>query len=108
MSTAAATVPEPAGKTSSASWRSNLLGWSFALFNSLRIVAYMPTLATIVSSGHSDQHSLFTWVTFAGANATMALWLHEQNGHRVNRAIVVNTVNAVMCVAICGVVLWMR
>ena len=77
-----------------------LLSGAFALFNGLRIVAYLPTLAAIQSSGQADQHSLFTWLTFLGANLTMALWLHEQNGGRMNRAVAVNAFNALMCGAI--------
>lgn len=87
---------------------SSLLGGAFALFNGLRIVAYMPTLVAIQSSGQADQHSLFTWLTFLGANLTMALWLHEQNGRRVNRAVAVNAFNAFMCGAIAASIAWLR
>lgn len=86
----------------------SMLSLSFALFNGLRIVAYLPTLAAIQSSGHADQHSLFTWLTFLGANLTMALWLHEQNGRRMNRAVAVNAFNALMCGAIAASVAWLR
>lgn len=86
----------------------SLLSGAFALFNGLRIVAYLPTLAAIQSSGHADQHSLFTWLTFLGANLTMALWLHEQNGGRVNRAVAVNAFNALMCGAIAASIAWLR
>jgi hypothetical protein len=86
----------------------SLLSGSFALFNSLRIVAYMPTLLAIQSSGHADQHSLFTWLTFLGANLTMALWLLEQNGGRMNRAVAVNAFNALMCGAIAASIAWLR
>lgn len=86
----------------------SLLGGTFALFNCLRLVAYLPTLAAIQSSGHADQHSLFTWLTFLGANLTMALWLHEQNGRRINRAVAVNAFNAFMCGAIAASIAWLR
>lgn len=85
-----------------------VLTCSFALFNGLRIVAYLPTLAAIQTSGQADQHSLFTWLTFLGANLTMALWLHEQNGRRMNRAVAVNAFNALMCGAIAGSIAWLR
>ena len=85
-----------------------LLGGAFALFNALRIVAYLPTLHAIHSSGHADQHSLFTWLTFLGANLTMALWLHEQNGRRMNRAVAVTAFNAFMCGAIVASIAWLR
>lgn len=86
----------------------SLLGTAFAFFNALRIVAYLPTLAAIQSSGGADQHSLFTWISFLGANATMAMWLFEQNGRRPNRAIVVSASNAVMCAAIAASIVWLR
>jgi hypothetical protein len=85
-----------------------LLGGAFALFNGLRIVAYLPTFAAIQASGQADQHSLFTWLTFLGANLTMALWLHEQNGRRLNRAVAVNAFNAFMCGAIAAAIAWLR
>ena len=86
----------------------HLLSGTFALFNSLRIVAYLPTLFAIQASGHADQHSLFTWLTFLGANLTMALWLHEQHDGRVDRAVVVNAFNALMCGAIAASIAWLR
>lgn len=75
------------------------LTWLFTLFNSVRVLAYLPTLLAIFSSGDSGQHSLLTWVTWVGANATMAAWLYEHNGRRLNRAIVVNACNSLMCLA---------
>jgi hypothetical protein len=77
-----------------------VLAWAFGLLNSARLVAYLPTIWAIHASGDSNQHSLWTWGTFLGANATMALWLLEQNEGRPNRAIVVSAVNAAMCAAV--------
>lgn len=74
-----------------------MLSWLFTLFNSVRVLAYAPTLWTIYANGESSQHSLITWATWFGANATMAAWLHENNGRRMNRAIAVNIGNALMC-----------
>lgn len=85
-----------------------LLTWSFTLFNGLRIVAYLPTVEAIYSSGHSDQHALLTWLIFLGANATMALWLYEENGRRCNRAVVINAVNSLMCATIGLLIVWTR
>jgi hypothetical protein len=76
-----------------------LLGWSFALFGSLRVFSYLPTLWAIHLSGNSSQHSMLTWATWLGANLTMAAWLSEHNGGRLNRAAVVSLVNAGMCAA---------
>lgn len=86
----------------------SLLSGAFTLFNGLRIVAYLPTLLAIQTSGHADQHSLFTWLTFLGANLTMALWLHEQNGRHMNRAVAVNAFNVLMCGAIAASIAWLR
>ena len=84
------------------------LTWAFTLFNSLRVVAYLPTIWAIYASGDSSQHSLWTWITWAGANATMAAWLYEHNGHRANRAIAVNLCNAAMCVGTCALIVACR
>lgn len=85
-----------------------MLGGLFALFNTARVLAYGPTIWAVASSGDSSQHSLWTWLTFLGSNATMAAWLWEQNGRRCNRAIVVSLGNALMCLAIVGVIVWTR
>jgi hypothetical protein len=86
----------------------SLLAWAFGLFGVLRIVAYLPTLQSIHTSGAADQHSLFTWLTFLGANVTMAMWLHRGNGGRFDRAVLLNSVNAVICAAICMLIAWTR
>lgn len=104
MKTVALAVERPAPRPRSLA----LLSGAFALFNGLRIVAYLPTLCAIQSSGQADQHSLFTWLTFLGANLTMALWLHEQNGRRLDRAVAVNAFNALMCGAIAASIVWLR
>jgi hypothetical protein len=75
----------------------HVLGWAFAIFNATRTASYFPTLWAIYASGESSQHSLFTWITWLGANVTMAAWLYENNGRRFNAAIAVNIGNAVMC-----------
>ncbi len=74
-----------------------VLTWAFAVFNSVRMLAYLPTIWAIVQSGDSSQHSLWTWCTWLGANAIMAAWLYESNGQRLSRAVVINAGNAAMC-----------
>ena len=74
-----------------------ILTWSFTLFNSIGVIAYLPTVLAILQNGNSDQHSLWTWCSWVGANATMACWLYEENGQKLNRAVVVNMGNTVMC-----------
>lgn len=85
-----------------------LLTWLFTLFNSVRVLAYVPTAWAIFVSGDSSQHSLWTWGTWFGANLTMAAWLHEQNGQRMNRAAVVCACNAFMCGATAVLILVFR
>ena len=91
-----------------ASLYARALAWVFTLFSSARVMAYVPTIWALWQSGDSQQHSLFTWITWTGANATMALWLWEQNGRRCNRAIAVSVGNALMCLAILLVIAWTR
>ncbi len=81
---------------------------SFTFFNTVRVLAYLPTVMAIVHAGDSGQHSLLTWLTWLGANATMAGWLYEQNGHRMDRAVVVNLCNATMCLLTSVVIAWFR
>lgn len=85
-----------------------LLTWAFTLFNSVRVLTYVPTLWAIQVSGQSGQHSLITWLTWTGANATMAAWLYEQAGQRVGRAMMVSAGNAIMCAATSALILWQR
>jgi len=75
------------------------LALAFALFNSARLVSYLPTLWAIQSSGDSGQHSLWTWCCWFGANLTMAAWVREQNGGRCDRLVALNAGNALMCAA---------
>lgn len=84
------------------------LTWAFTFFSSVRVVSYLPTLWLIVEQQNSSQHSLLTWCTWLGANLTMAGWLHEHNGRRFNRAVVVNLANAAMCAATVGLIAWYR
>lgn len=74
-----------------------LLTWAFTLFNSVRMLAYIPTMWAVQASGDSSQHSLWTWCTWLGANLTMAAWLYEQNGQRLGRAVAINIGNTAMC-----------
>jgi uncharacterized RDD family membrane protein YckC len=90
-------TPVRAGPPGARSVYLALLTWAFTLFNTLRAVAYLPTMWAIHTSGDSSQHSLWTWCTWLGANVTMAAWLYEQNGQRLGRAVIVNLGNATMC-----------
>lgn len=85
-----------------------LLAWTFLFFNSVRCLAYLPTAFSIHASGDSSQHSLFTWLIWLGANASMGAWLYENEGRRVNRAILVSMGNAAMCLGITVQILYYR
>ena len=85
-----------------------LLTWAFTLFSSVRVLSYLPTLWLIVEQQNSSQHSLLTWLTWLGANLTMAGWLHEHNGRRFNRAVWVNLANATMCTLTAAVIVFYR
>ncbi len=85
-----------------------VLTWSFTFFSSVRVLSYLPTLWVIWQAQDSTQHSMLTWLTWLGANLTMAGWLHEHNGRRFNRAVVVNLANAAMCAATVGLIAWYR
>jgi hypothetical protein len=84
------------------------LTWAFTFFNSMRVLSYLPTLWLIVEQQNSSQHSLLTWLTWLGANLTMAGWLHEHNGRRFNRAVWVNLANATMCTLTVAVIVYYR
>ena len=81
-----------------------VLTWSFTVCSLLRVVTYLPAIASIVASGDSGQHSLWTWGLWLCSNMTMACWLWEQNGRRFNKAVCVNVCNALMCGLTAGVV----
>jgi hypothetical protein len=85
-----------------------VLAWAFTLFNSVRVAAYLPTMWAICQSGDSSQHSLWTWCTWLGANATMAAWLYESHDRRIDRVVMVNAGNAAMCAAVVVLILAQR
>lgn len=85
-----------------------VLTWAFTLFNSIRVLSYVPTLLTIHASGDSVQHSILTWGTWVAANATMAAWLYESNGQRFDRVVAVNCLNMLMCLVTLILIVWYR
>lgn len=92
-------------------WRSaylRALTWAFMLLTAARLAAYAPTVWAIVLMRDSRQHSLWTWLIWVGANATMAAWMYEHNGHRIDKAIGVCIANALACLLTAGVILWFR
>lgn len=110
--TARASTPLGAASPERRGWSRDsyfrVLAIAFTTFNSLRLVAYLPTIWTLVQSGQSDQHSLLTWLNWMGANATMAAWLYEHNGRRFDRTVLVNISNTAMCALTVALIAWLR
>ena len=84
------------------------LTWAFSLFNTVRVLSYLPTMWALYRSGDSSQHSLWTWLTWLGANVTMAAWLYENNGQRMGPAVFVSLGNASMCTAMVLLIVVLR
>lgn len=84
------------------------LTWAFMLFTTARLLAYAPTMLAILHTRDSSQHSLWTWLTWFGANLTMAAWLYENNGQRFDKAIGVSLSNAAACGFTALVILYFR
>lgn len=99
-------VPRPSIFSRTAYLR--LLTWAFTFFSSVRVLSYLPAMVAIWQQGDSSQHSLLTWLTWLGANLTMAGLLHEHNGRRFNAAVWVNLANAFMCGATAALILAFR
>lgn len=77
------------------------IGRLFTVFSATRLLTYLPTMWAIYSSADSSQYSLLTWIGWVGANASMAAWLYEGAGRKLNKAILVTAGNSVMCLATC-------
>lgn len=99
--TAEVMASRAAGARRSASGYRRAVDWTFAVFNGTRLFTYLPTLWAICASGNSSQYSVFTWLAWVGANASMAAWLYENHGRKLNKAIVVSMGNSVMCLVTC-------
>lgn len=85
-----------------------LLVLAFTLFNSIRLITYVPTILALHASGDSSQYSLWTWTMWIGANATMAAWLYEANGQKFDAASAMNAGNALMCAATSLTIVYFR
>jgi hypothetical protein len=93
------------------SWRQRYLAaldWSFAVFSTMRLLSYMPTMWVIYRSGNSSQHALLTWLVWTAANSVMAASLYERSHRHWNKLIIVTAANAVQCLAMTFLVAWYR
>lgn len=108
---AQARTPEPGAPTTRQRVRRAYLAaltWAFVLFTTARLLAYAPTVLAILQTRNSSQHSLWTWLIWLGANVTMAAWLYEHNGQRLDKAVAVSLSNAVACGLTSLAILWFR
>ena len=88
--------------------RGRLLVVAFTFFNSTRVLSYLPMLWAIYASGDSSQHSLWTWLSWLGANLTMVAWLHDGRKGGFSGPALVNLANAAMCLAAVLLICWCR
>lgn len=84
-----------------------LLERAVTVFNSLRLLAYLPTVAAIAASGDASQHSLLTWAVWTGANLSTALWLWDRDG-RLGGVAGLSLANGAVCAGIWGLILGLR
>ena len=111
MNTATTRLPPSSTAPSAPRWRAwylRGLTWAFMVLTTARLLAYTPTVLAILQTRDSRQHSLWTWLIWVGANLTMALWMYENNGHQMDKAIGVWLANAVACGATAAVIVWFR
>ena len=87
-----------------AGWYRRSVDIAFAVFSSTRLLTYVPTMLMIYTSADSSQYSLVTWLAWIGSNASMALWLFENNERRLDKAVIVSIGNALMCLATCTLI----
>lgn len=81
-----------------------VLDVAFHVFSVVRLACFVPALLALYISGNADQHSLWTWAGWLGANLTMAAWLFEHNGRRVSPAACASVAAAAMCAAACTMI----
>jgi hypothetical protein len=74
------------------------LSWAFLVTNSMRVLAYLPTIKKLLRADvTADCQSLLTWLLWSASNLTLALHLFESNHHQVNEMILIAGGNALMC-----------
>lgn len=105
--TTAPSSPAPAPQRTHGTYL-RALTWLFTVFNSVRVLAYLPTLVGHLRQRRQQPAFPVDLADLGGANATMAAWLYEQNGRRVHRAVVVNACNTRMCLATCALIVAYR
>ncbi len=74
----------------------------------MRVLCYAQTLGLLLAAKDIHGQSLLAWVTWLGSAAALSGWLYENNGRRVDLAVVVNLVNVALCAAIVVLLVWHR
>jgi hypothetical protein len=83
---------------SGSSFYATLLSWAFLATNSIRILAYLPTIKKLLrAEATADCQSQLTWLLWAASNVTLALHLFETNHRQINEMILITGGNALMC-----------
>lgn len=74
------------------------LSWAFLATNSVRILAYLPTIKKLLHEDvTADCQSQLTWLLWSASNVTLALHLFESNQRQLNEMILITSGNALMC-----------
>jgi hypothetical protein len=74
------------------------LSWAFLATNSMRILAYLPTIKKLLREDvTADCQSQLTWLLWSASNLTLALHLFESNHRQLNEMILIASGNALMC-----------
>lgn len=85
------------------------LAAAFVFWNSVRILTYLPTMRLLVRRGASGRdYSVLTWASWTCSNGTLALYLFEVGGHRIDSLVVLNGGNALMCMLTCALILRLK
>ena len=75
-----------------------VLSWAFLATNSIRVLAYLPTIKKLLrAEATADCQSQLTWLLWAASNLTLALHLFESNHRQLNEMILITGGNALMC-----------
>lgn len=83
------------------------LDLAFTVFNSLRVLFYVPQFKKLVKQKHNlDSHSLFMWFSWIFANATVAIYFVQLSGW--DEKAILNMANAFMCLIGFSVILYKR
>ena len=85
-----------------------LLNGATSLFGGIRVFTYVPTIMTLMASSDSSQYNISTWLLWLVANATISASIYEYNGRRMDRLVIINALNALMCGVTTLVILYYR